>query len=264
MSSSTLALGRALTKRIRRENGPSNPSHPPPHHPNGGPIQRELISAPLELISTTNVLAYTAPDIRSISNSSSASSMSSGDDWDLTRAFLNTPSTSPEPSSAEASPIASHPEPNHLTSYFNTPSRSATTAGAFRKSNSSSDADVPAIPSRALTHTKKAHVALARHRSLSRSRTELPPTTLSNTITHRTSTEMFSSNAESSHPFGKELEQVNEVAEDFGVSESVLDEEEQLLRRKGLKKFAAGDYMMEIEALYGGVFEDRLIQTAWI
>lgn len=75
---------------------------------------------------------------------------------------------------------------------------------------------------------------------------------------------MFSSNADNSHPFGKELEQVNEVAEDFGVSDSVLDEEEQLLRRKGLKKFAAGDYMLEIEGLYGGVFEDRLTQTAWI
>jgi hypothetical protein len=75
---------------------------------------------------------------------------------------------------------------------------------------------------------------------------------------------MFGINADASHPFGKELEQVNEVAEDFGVSDGVLDEEEQLLRRKGLKKFAAGDYMMEIEDLYGSVFEDCLTQTAWI
>jgi len=74
---------------------------------------------------------------------------------------------------------------------------------------------------------------------------------------------MFNS-SEGSHPFGKELEQVNEVAEDFGVSDSVLDEEEQLLRRKGLKKFGVVDYMMEIEDLYGGVFEDKLTQTAWI
>jgi hypothetical protein len=262
MSSSTLALGRALTKRIRRENGPSTPSHPRPPHPNGGPIIREQISAPVELLSTTNVLAYTAPDIRSLSNSSS-SSLSSSDDWDLTRAFLNTPSTSPEPSSAEASPTTTEPEPNHLTSYFNTPIRSSTTAGMNRKSNSSTDLDVPAIPSRSLTHTKKAHVALARHRSLSRSRSDLPPISLTNTVTHRTSTEMFNS-SEGSHPFGRELEQVNEVAEDFGVSDSVLDEEEQLLRRKGLKKFGVVDYMMEIEDLYGGVFEDKLTQTAWI
>jgi len=75
---------------------------------------------------------------------------------------------------------------------------------------------------------------------------------------------MFNTSFDSSHPFGKELEQVNEVAEDFGVSDSVLNEEEQLLRRKGLKKFDAGDYMMEIEALYGGIFEDQITQTAWI
>lgn len=85
----------------------------------------------------------------------------------------------------------------------------------------------------------------------------MPPTSLSNVTT-----EVF--NAEPTHPFGKELEQVNEVAEDFGISDSLLDEEEQLLRSKGLKKFAAGDYMMEIEALFGGVFEDQLTQTAWI
>jgi len=93
----------------------------------------------------------------------------------------------------------------------------------------------------------------------------MPPTSISNTLSYRISTEMFGAN-DASHPFGKELEQVNEVAEDFGVSDSVLDEEEQFLRRKGLKKFGAGDYMMEIEGLYGGIFEDRLAPfgTAWI
>lgn len=58
------------------------------------------------------------------------------------------------------------------------------------------------------------------------------------------------------HPFGKELEQVNEVAEEFG-SPHVLDEEEQILYRKGLQKFTVEDYICEIEELYGNVFEDK-------
>lgn len=58
------------------------------------------------------------------------------------------------------------------------------------------------------------------------------------------------------HPFSKELEQVNEVAEEFG-SPHVLEEEEQILYRKGLQKFTVDDYLCEIEELYGSVFDDR-------
>jgi hypothetical protein len=83
-------------------------------------------------------------------------------------------------------------------------------------------------------------------------------------VTHRASEETFASSSDASHPFGKELEQVNEVAEDFGVTDGVLNEEEQILRRKGLRKFAVGDYLTEIENLFGGVFEDQITQTAWI
>lgn len=69
----------------------------------------------------------------------------------------------------------------------------------------------------------------------------------------------------SAHPFGKELEQVNEVAEEYGVRRSLL-EEERLLREQGLSKFGAHDYIAEIEGLLGGVFDDRLLPTgsAWI
>jgi hypothetical protein len=70
----------------------------------------------------------------------------------------------------------------------------------------------------------------------------------------------------SEHPFGAELEQVNELAEEFGISSKVLDEEEQILREKGLRKFKAEDYMMEILPLWGGVFEDELmpLSPGWI
>jgi hypothetical protein len=61
------------------------------------------------------------------------------------------------------------------------------------------------------------------------------------------------------HPFGKELEQVNEVAEEFNsCATRVLDEEEMILLNKGLRKFTADDYLVEIEELYGSIFDDYL------
>lgn len=82
---------------------------------------------------------------------------------------------------------------------------------------------------------------------------------------------MFSANVEESHtiahPFGKELAQVNELAEELGLRESVVDEEEKILMQKGLQKFGAADYLAEIQGLCGGgVFEDMLLPmgNAWI
>jgi hypothetical protein len=62
------------------------------------------------------------------------------------------------------------------------------------------------------------------------------------------------------------LQQVNEVAAEFGVRSSLLEDEERLLRENGLQKFAAQDYIAEIEGLFGSVFEDRLplMGPAWI
>ena len=65
------------------------------------------------------------------------------------------------------------------------------------------------------------------------------------------------------HPFGSELQQVNELAEEYGVVKdagtagtvTVWDEEEQYLAENGFHKFAAGDYIQEIQGLFGGVFE---------
>lgn len=76
---------------------------------------------------------------------------------------------------------------------------------------------------------------------------------------------MFNGNVDPTHPFGKELEQVNELAEDFGIRDSVVEECE-ILSMKGLYKFAAEDYVMEIEGLFGGVFEDTTygLSMGWI
>lgn len=82
-----------------------------------------------------------------------------------------------------------------------------------------------------------------------------PPTTLTKPAS---SADMFNSTADSSHPFGKELAQVNEIAEEFGAIARLLDEEEQEITSKGLCKFNVEDYLDEIAGLYGGIFEDKL------
>lgn len=78
---------------------------------------------------------------------------------------------------------------------------------------------------------------------------------------------MFTGKPEPGHPFGKELEKVNEIAEEFGIREvGVLDEDEEYLACRGLLKFGAEDYMMEIQDLLGNVFEDSLLppNAGWI
>jgi len=93
-----------------------------------------------------------------------------------------------------------------------------------------------------------------------------PPSAISAPTSARNSHDIFRSAADPNHPFGKELAQVNEVAEDFGASAAILDEEEQLLLNQGLRKYGVDDYVMEIQGLFGGVFEDRIgpMASAWI
>lgn len=259
------SLTRAFTKRHKRP----EVSAPMPYREgqvsqvkSSASVRRPKISAPMNLISTTNMLAYNAPDLPSaISSSSSSSSLRSGEDSDvaLTPNTFASPITSPSLSSNEASPIG--PEPNHLSSYF--PKRSATISSNARSSTSSTSTDAPAVPKRALSHTKRSHQELARKRSISRM--SPPPNTLRSV---RSSQDFFKpvSTSNSSHPFSRELAQVNEVAEGFGGSRVVLDEEEQILLNKGLKKFSAEDYVSEIEGLYGSIFNDQLgpMSGAWL
>jgi hypothetical protein len=249
-----MAMARALTKRTKRSlstaahplNREGNIRYPP------GTVNRDLISLPTELISTTNVNALNYPDIRSLNPlSSSNSSISSGNDSDfitISRSFIDSPLTTPETSSVETSPVS---DPSN---FFDVPHRSATSAGN-RPSSSNSSMDIPAIPKRALSHSKKAHQELARTRSISRM--SPPPSTLAGPTIVRNSADIFSP-ADPSHPFVKELAQVNEVAEGFGLVTANLAQEEQDLISKGLRKFGVKDYLDEIQGLYGGVFEDKL------
>jgi len=81
---------------------------------------------------------------------------------------------------------------------------------------------------------------------------------------------MFSPNPEivDQHPFGNELAQVSELAEEFGLSKerlTVVDEEEQELVSRGLYKFRAEDYMSELQGLFISAFGDMpQMSTVWI
>jgi len=81
---------------------------------------------------------------------------------------------------------------------------------------------------------------------------------------------MFAANCDTvdeEHPFGPELAQVSEIAEEYGISQErmVVDEEEQELISRGFFKFCAEDYMSEIQGLILTAFGDSAPRPAiWI
>jgi hypothetical protein len=83
---------------------------------------------------------------------------------------------------------------------------------------------------------------------------------------------MFGANVETidQHPFGNELAQVSELAEEYGINKeklAVIDEEEQELISRGLFKFRAEDYMSEIHGLFVSAFSESrppAMATMWI
>ncbi|KAJ5493383.1 hypothetical protein N7539_002129 [Penicillium diatomitis] len=251
-------LTRAFTKRSKRP----EVSAPMPYRKEGhmrfnsGSIKRSNISGPVQLISTTNMLAYDAPDILP-STSSSSSSLRSGDDYDTgSPQSYSSSITTPDVSPSDPFPVAAN-----AGSYF--PKRSATVTSQPRSSNTSfSSNEAPLVPQRALSHTKRSHQELARQRS--QHRMSPPPLAAPRSNpTIRASQDVFFAD---NHPFSKELAQVNEVAEEFGATH-IMDEEELLLQRKGLKKFSVEDYLSEIESVYGSVFDDRVgpaSVSAWL
>ncbi|KAJ9613006.1 hypothetical protein H2200_002947 [Cladophialophora chaetospira] len=253
-----MSLSRAFTKRVRRnteQQAPMMRSTTVKYTP--GTINRSLISLPTELISTTNVQALTAPDIRSVSGSTTGS-VSSGNDSDFStidRSFLTSPSS--DDSSIDGSSPATPITPaNDAKSFFDLKQTSPILPAIMSPSFS---LDTPAIPQRAPSHSKKAHVELSRKRSIQR--LSPPPTALAKERDARVEPAMLSP-----HPFGNELAQVNEVAEEFGATERLLDEEEQEILSKGLHKFGVEDYLDEIAGLYGGIFDDKLgpMSKPWI
>jgi hypothetical protein len=247
-----MELARAFTKRHKRPDiAVMTPARAASVKNHNGPIQRSLISPPVELLSTTNVLAYNAPDIYSDNSDSSLGSLTSS------RA------TTPDTSSIECSP--SPVEENHLSSFFRSPGQPLSKIGSPRQSNVSSEADALMVPTRALSHTKKSHQAVARKRSTLKS--VPPPTNLPSPTKASTSIDMFLDKPDVGHPFGAELTKVNELAEEIGAREVlILDEEEQYLFSHGLCKFGVQDYLDEIHELLGGSFANPFgpLNAGWI
>lgn len=216
-------------------------------HSFGSSLRQIKISAPVELLSTTNMLSYNAPDLYPSSGASRSSQ--SGDESDRSPSNRSTPMTSPDNSSVESSPTT--PEPNHLSCYFGTSKSIA------------SDNDAPLIPKRSPSHTKKL--------SVERSASRMSASRKGSMSTARSSINMFAANPDvvEQHPFGNELAQVSELAEDFGISKerlAVVDEEEQELVSRGLFKFRAEDYMSEIQGLFMSTFGDSrpAMSSMWI
>ncbi|ERS96037.1 hypothetical protein HMPREF1624_07573 [Sporothrix schenckii ATCC 58251] len=208
-----MSLARAFTtRRVRqtleiknnREAADNNSAHPPSdgllHRKQStkafmthGSI-RNKISGPVELVHTTNMLSYSAPDIFPGSNtatanvhSSPSTSSKSDDESDSGYTAASTPPTSPDTPSPNDKRAMS-PEPNHLSCYFTPPRQTTPEASglgiASADSSSSSNSpnaspaqagtaafpasEAPAIPQRAPSHTKKSYDGLTRHRSVSR------------------------------------------------------------------------------------------------
>ncbi|KAM7197613.1 hypothetical protein V8F20_006503 [Naviculisporaceae sp. PSN 640] len=274
---------------------------------------RHKISAPVELIHTTNMLSYNAPDIYPKSASSTSSTHRSEDDLsDSALTAASSPPTSPDVESLPPPKRALSPEPNHLSCYFTPPAQALSPT-------KESEAEPPVIPQRAPSHTKKSYEPLvARQRSNSRmseqshrtvstktsftfSRSSSTSTSTAATSHNSTpppfhaskvSTASFSSPppsatlpptptsqpnysknvhrkevSQSQHPFGPELAQVTEIAEEYGVKERLneLDAEEKEMISKGLCKFSASDYLSEIEGLRNILITVKPAATAvWI
>lgn len=267
---------------------------------------RHKISSPMELIHTTNMLAYNAPDLYPKSASTASSARSDDGMSDGAGTAASSPPTSPDvPPQRSMSP-----EPNHLSCYFTAPGQPLPTivaAHGLKPSPSFSRQEPPVIPKRSPSHTKKASIeALNRHRSVSRnseqsSRTLSSKASFSYSRTSSASTNTSTSSHMStpgshqqpyakmsstpgaphsplaakqtpppvqyyqhridhsvSHPFGQELAQVREIAEDYGVNEKLhtVDEESQHLAAHGLLKFTADEYMAEIQGLLTDLFTD--------
>jgi hypothetical protein len=225
------------------------------------------------------MLSYNAPDIATLDiaaiRHASASSNHSADDSDNSATTLRSRSSShgsrdtlTDASSVDSSPTS--PAPNHLSGYFasasKVPRRSASSGNLQQAKTDSVDA-VPAIPERALSHSKRAHERLAQKRSLQNMKPRGSLHSNRSSREHRASVDMFRSTIEEeSHPFGKELEQLNEVAEEFGgvVRDAEFNADMAVIREKGLATFCAADYLNEIMPLFHNRFGSSQKPMAWI
>lgn len=269
------------------------------------------ISAPTQLIHTTNMLSYDAPDIhKEPKTATSNSSMSLGSDGDSDHipTAASSPPTSPDtafPFGDEKDDEKSALEPNHLSCYFTLPSSAATTNAP----------PVPSIPKRAPSHSKKSLDHLTRKASISdflnrkpsasrlseqssrsssskasgsfsrssstsisttassqsygsysASKTSplspppVPPMALSTSAAVNLYQES-STGPERTHPFGHELAQVTELAEEYSATATnktrvIATEEDTQMSALGLHKFSPEEYLSEVQGLFATFFSE--------
>jgi len=250
---------------------------------------RNMISGPVELIHTTNMLSYNAPDINPRSASSTITKSDSDSDSatpTVASSAASSPPTSPDVASSPDRKTP--PEPNHLSCYFTPPSQDQTITPA-------KSSPAPTIPRRAPSHTKNVSQIMSRQRSISRfsgqsshsatSKVSFSFSRASSTSTHssmsnhgssKPSIPSFSSppmpspqntfphhhshnkNETSENPFGQELAKVTELAEEFGVKDKLqpTGDDEKHMRENGLCKHKAEDYISDIQSLLSDLFAD--------
>ncbi|KAF4444346.1 hypothetical protein F53441_11158 [Fusarium austroafricanum] len=291
-----MSLSRAFTTRKAKmaghtENGDQQVQVP--HRSNSArdrqhPILRHQISAPLQLVHTTNMLSYNAPDIAaphaSLRNKSSLRSV--GEESEAPSTTESTPPTSPDVSPVDEYP---GPKPNHLSTYF--------MVSDAKPSVLPKIAEAPAIPKRSPSHTKQSsYEALARQRStshMSRDSDHSVSTKASFTFSRSSSTSTRASSAsyasagqaqkappvpvpavptnvpvpppsfqqrarKDSQPFSQELAQVTELAEEYTTKPTTKEVEEdyRYMKSKGLNKFSPEDYLNDVQNLILSFFPE--------
>ncbi len=247
------------------------------------------------------MLSYNAPDIYP-KPGDAALSAKSDDDSDSAPTTASTPPTSPDSPFPDHRPMS--PEPNHLSCYFpgqkatatapamasaapeapvipqRAPShtkksyeglvrhrsasrlseqstRSLSTKASFSFSRSSSSSTSTSTTS--VSHSSMSHVAKPAPAPVG---APLPPAPSAPPVT-----QFHKKEYSDSHPFGHELAQVSELAEEYGVKDglSAMAEEEQELLRKGLYKFTADDYLRDLRGIATSIFaEARPLAAVWI
>ena len=242
-------LGRAASQRIGRS------------------VSRAQISSPVALLSTSNVLLNNAQSIMGTApieyvNASSASSISSGSAEDsgasTSNGSIHSTETGTDASSIDESPI--EPKHNHLSCYFNPGVDTQSIAPSLSPRSSKRQLlDTPSIPQRASSHSKKAHEGLHRKNSIKRMLSPPParnPARSSTDLISATTTSFVEAPTDS--PFGRELAQLDAVAEEFGqvVNNAEVDADEVAMKSFDLAAFGASDYLFEIQSLIHEMLEE--------
>lgn len=228
---------------------------------------RPQISLPTELISTTNMLSYTAPSVESMRNAVAAASASPSTASSTINSNRPSFAVSEEPSLTDDSSIDSasspgspqqysHPEyflPNNdqqqqkarPSLVITTDSLPPVTAADVDNVSPTTVLATPILPRRAPSHSKREHVRLARRRSQR-------PTSLKPSSTEAVSPSEPSSIrsvADTHHPFSQELEQLSEVVEEMmgaGVEGGDAQDDDRAMAMLGLQKWTAEDYASEV------------------